>query len=156
MISRSKIGRDKAEAGFTLIEMIVVLVILGLALGLVVARGPMRSRGMQAAAAASDVAQALRLARTRAIAGDRQVEFTVDLAQHSFRVDGGPPHLLPPSLGVSAIAASGQTLGQRFAGIRFDPDGGSSGGRIELVEGRRRLQVGVDWFTGRVRIADAH
>ena len=37
----------------------------------------------------------------------------------------------------------------------FAPDGSSTGGRIELAAGARRMQVGVDWLTGRVSVADA-
>ena len=40
--------------------------------------------------------------------------------------------------------------------IRFNPDGSSSGGRITLADGSRRVAVGVDWLTGRVTVADVH
>ena len=35
-------GRETAQRGFTLLEMLVVIAVLGLVAGLVVARGPMR------------------------------------------------------------------------------------------------------------------
>jgi prepilin-type N-terminal cleavage/methylation domain-containing protein len=54
-------------AGFTLIEMIVVVVVIGLVLSLFIQRGPMRSPALEARAAANEVAESLRLARSRAI-----------------------------------------------------------------------------------------
>jgi len=45
-------------------------------------------------------------------------------------------------------------LNGREGDIRFNPDGSSTGGRISLADGRRRLGVGVDWLTGRVSVAD--
>ena len=42
--------------------------------------------------------------------------------------------------------------------MRFDPDGGGSGGRVDVVDGRLGYTVAVDWLSGRVtvaRIADA-
>ncbi|HEY4174844.1 MAG TPA: GspH/FimT family pseudopilin, partial [Rhodopila sp.] len=66
------------QSGFTLIEMVVVLVVLGLALGLVIARGPMHSATLDARTAARQLAQALRLARSRAIMSDRPVLVRVD------------------------------------------------------------------------------
>lgn len=141
--------------GFTLIEMIVVLVVAGLVLGLVLARGPMRSRTLEARAAARDIAQALRGARARAIAANRPVEFTLDLRRHSFCVDTGASNGLPAWLGLSAAAVSGEKLGNGIAGIRFAPDGSASGGRIELADGKLRLSIGVDWLTGRVSVVDA-
>jgi general secretion pathway protein H len=44
---------------------------------------------------------------------------------------------------------SSQTQGR----IRFDPDGGSSGGRVTINGGGQIWMVGVDWLSGRVSIA---
>jgi general secretion pathway protein H len=145
-------GAWRAEAGFTLLEMIVVLLVLGLALGLFVSRGPPRSAALEIRAVASEVAQALRQARGRAIMLNRSVGLTVDLGRRTYRSDGMPEHALPPAIGVSVLAVGGETLGGRLGAIRFAPDGSSSGGHIELSDGRRRLHIGVDWFSGRVRV----
>jgi prepilin-type N-terminal cleavage/methylation domain-containing protein len=73
----------RGTAGFTLIEMIVVLVVLGLALGLVMTRGPVHSRRLELDATARQVAGALRLARSRAIAEERGVAVVLELADIS-------------------------------------------------------------------------
>jgi general secretion pathway protein H len=96
-------------------------------------------------AAAADVAGALRRARGRAIALDRPVLVVVDAARGSLSVDGLPPVRLPAGVGLSAAARD----------ISFAPDGSTSGGRVMLADGARRVLVGVDWLTGRVSIADA-
>ncbi|HYZ31470.1 MAG TPA: GspH/FimT family protein [Crenalkalicoccus sp.] len=147
-------GARRAEAGFTLLEVIVVLVVLGLALGVFVSRGPPRSAALEIRAAAGQVAQALRQTRGRAIMLNRPVALTVDLGRLTYRNDGMPERALPPTLGVSVLAAGGDTLGGRLAAISFAPDGSSSGGHIELSDGRRRLRVGVDWLSGRVRVGE--
>jgi general secretion pathway protein H len=103
-------------------------------------------------AAVSEVAQGLRLARSRAIATNTPVQFAVDLSQRSFRIDRGIPTVLPRSLSISMTAVSDETLGARLAAIRFNGDGSASGGRIELTDGQRLSQVGVDWLTGRVGV----
>jgi general secretion pathway protein H len=144
------------SAGFTLLEMIIVLVILGLAIGLVITRGPVRSHALEVRNTAAQVMETLRLARSRAIARNRPVSVVVDIRQRSYRIDNELPHLLPPGLGVDVVATAEETLGERRAAIRFEPDGSASGGRIELIDGARRLQIGVDWLTGRVGFADAH
>jgi general secretion pathway protein H len=149
MTSRNK------EAGFTLIEMIVVLVMLGLVVGVVLTRGPMRSRTLELRAAASELAAGLRIARAQAIKLDRPVTFLIDLARHSYSIDGARARALPLRMALSIIAVSGDTLGRRLGGITFEPDGSATGGRIEIADGDRRLQVGVDWLTGRVSVADA-
>lgn len=137
--------------GFTLIEIMVVLAILGLMLGLVLTRGPVRSQAVEMEAAARDIAGALRLARSTAIAENRMVSLNIDVAHASMRTDDGPVRTLPGSLTLRVVAERGGAL----PGIRFAPDGSSSGGRIELITPGRRVQIGVDWLTGRVRITDA-
>ena len=98
-----------------------------------------------------EVARAMRLARTRAIAGNAAVPVVLDPAEASIRVGDGPPRRLAAGIGLSVIAVTGAGLPT----ILFAPDGSSSGGRVELAAGGRRVQVGVEWLTGRVVVADA-
>jgi general secretion pathway protein H len=142
----------RREAGFTLIEMLVVVAIMGFALTMVITRGPVRSQALEMKAAVSEVAQGLRLARSRAIATNTPVQFAVDVPLRSFRIDRGTPTILPRSLSISMTAVSEETLGARLAAIRFNGDGSATGGRIELTDGQRPSQVGVDWLTGRVSV----
>jgi general secretion pathway protein H len=140
------------QAGFTLMEMLVVVAVMGFALSLVVMRGPMHSQAFDMQAAVNEVAQGLRLARSRAIATNTPVRFAVDIPQRSFRIDNGVPTVLPRSVTIAMTAVSEETLGGRLAAIRFNGDGSATGGRIELADGQRRAQVGVDWLTGRVSV----
>jgi general secretion pathway protein H len=142
----------RSEAGFTLIEMLVVVAVMGFALGLIITRGPVRSQSLEIKAAVNEVAQGLRLARSRAIATNTPVQFAVDVPARSFRIDRGTPTILPSSLSIAMTAVSQETLGSRLAAIRFNGDGSATGGRIELADGQRRAQVGVDWLTGRVSV----
>ena len=145
-----------ASGGFTLIELAVVLVIMGLMLGLVLQHGPMRSPVLQARAAAAQVVQGLQSARARAIALNRPVTFSLDPADHSFRIDDAAPRMLPAALQLAVLSVAGKASRQRNTGdISFAPDGSSSGGRIELAGNGTRLLVGVDWLTGLVSVADA-
>jgi general secretion pathway protein H len=151
MILRS----DRAtEAGFTLIELLVVIVIMGLTGALLLARGPSRSPGMEARAAASEVAQTFRLGRSRAIANDRPVLVMLDLPSHRLTMDGVARPPLPVWLPLAAKMADGST--PRRALFSFAPDGSATGGAVVLGMPGRRILVGVDWLSGRVDVANAH
>ena len=70
---------SRSEAGFTLIEVLVVLAIVGLALGLVAVRGASGNRTMALEAAATGLAGDLRQARSQAIYGNAPVRLMLDL-----------------------------------------------------------------------------
>jgi general secretion pathway protein H len=156
MTLRNKAARAPLSPGFTLIEMIVVLVVLGLMLSLVISRGPQHSASLDLRTASEAMAMDLRIARSTAIVQDRPTTFVLDVIRHSYRIDQGPVHALPPAMSLSMLTVSGATLGNELAALRFAPDGSSTGGRITLSLGERRTDILVDWLTGRVKIADAH
>ena len=139
--------RVERQAGFTLVEMLVVLAVLAGLLGLVLTRGPARSAALDMREAAGAVAGALRLARGQAIAGNRSVAVAFKPAGARFQVGAGPVRGLPAGIALAVVSAQEQR-----AAIRFFPDGSSSGGRVELAGRGRGAQIGVDWLTGRVSV----
>ena len=142
------------QGGFTLLEMLVVLVIAGLALSVVAFRGPRNSAALDLKGTAAEVAQSLRLARSRAVAANHTVGVTFDVGAHLMRLDGAAAHTLPAAIALAVTATQDNAAGTRLAAIRFAPDGSSSGGRVELTGNGRRVEVGVDWLTGRVSVAN--
>jgi len=147
-------GRGRDSAGFTLIELIVTFAILGLALSLIAGYRPPWSSGLSLDATAAELASELRLARSEAIVRNRQVAFDLNVIGHRYRIDDGVPRLLPADLTVEMLTIVGERQGADTGDIRFNPDGSSTGGRIVLVKATRRVAVGVDWLTGRIRVAD--
>ena len=146
--------RGNLAAGFTLIEMIVVLAILGFALVLVVGYKPPWSRGLDIDASAAELAGQLRLARSEAISGNQPVTLDVDIAGHRYRLGNAAPRPLPAGTDIELLTIAGERRATTVGDIRFHPDGSSTGGRIVLAGGSRRVAIGVDWLTGRVAVAD--
>jgi general secretion pathway protein H len=128
------------RAGFTLIEMVVVLAVIGLVLGFLGLQRAPRSARLELEAAVRTLTGALQLARSQAIAENRSVAVTIGTA--SYAADGGAPQPLPARIVV------------RDAGtIAFAANGSSSGGAITLQAGERVAMVKVEWLTGRVSIS---
>jgi general secretion pathway protein H len=146
-------GRGQ-EAGFTLIEVIVVLAVLAFALALIVGYKPPWSSGLGLRGTAAELASSLRLARSEAILQNRPVLFELDLSGRRFRVGNGTVRQLPRQLSIELLTVSGERRDFATGDIRFNPDGSSTGGRISLADGRQKMAVGIDWLSGRVSVAD--
>jgi general secretion pathway protein H len=156
MISRCRtpwLNLDRCR-GFTLIEVILTLAILGFVLVLVAGYKPPWSSGLSLQGTAAELASGLRLARSEAIASNRSVAFDLDLVGHRYRVGVGAERRLPANLSIELLTIAGEQRAAGTGDIRFNPDGSSTGGRIALAAGQRHIAVGVDWLTGRVSIAD--
>jgi general secretion pathway protein H len=155
MTLRSDFGSaGGSSAGFTMIELIVVLAILGLAMALVTSNAAPVSPATHARAAAREIAQALRAARAEALTTNRSIWFTLDTARHLYRSGAEEPQSLPSDLSLALLTDRKDIVGQSVGRLRFDPDGGASGGRISVAGGGRVWWVGVDWLSGRVSLAE--
>lgn len=145
--------RLSKSRGFTLLELLVVLVIASLAISLV---GPAFQRllpSLQLEAESRKLVAMLRHARSQAILSGDPVAISQD-ADGGLRLSYRPQvYRLPAHLSLTLAAGSGQ--GDTVAGmpqILFYPRGDSSGGSLELKQeaGRSEL-ISVDWLSGRVR-----
>ena len=141
-------------AGFTLIEMLVVLAILAFSFVFVAGYRPPWSRGLEIDATVATLATELRLVRSEAIAANRAAAFEVDVAGRRYRGASASARELPARMAVELTTIIGERQSSGAGSIRFYPDGSSTGGRIVLAEGTRRVAIGVDWLTGRVSVAD--
>jgi len=141
--------------GFTLIELVVVLAILGLAYALV----PPLFSGARATAelkgATRQLAAGLRQARNYAVVRRTEAVFTLDVETRGFSVSGDArTYSLPRQLQLKLVTAEREVINDKIASIRFYADGSSNGGRITLGSGERSFDVDVNWLTGRVAILE--
>lgn len=143
------------QNGFTLLELVVVLVIAVAAYALILGVPIGGGRNADLKAAARMLASGLRQAQITAMATRRDATLDLDLESREFRVGGGKAATrLPEDVELKLYTAESEVTGERTGAIRFYPDGSSTGGRITVASGRREYIVDVDWLTGRVTIAD--
>jgi general secretion pathway protein H len=141
--------------GLTLLELLIVLTLMGfiVAIALPTFGGGVSTTALKSAA--REIAAGLRYARGQAIAQRTEALLVLDVDARTFTL---PPdahlHRLPERLELKLYTSQRDLVSDKIGAIRFFPDGGSTGGRITLASGERKLEVDVDWLTGRVAILD--
>lgn len=134
--------------GFTLLEVLVVMVIAALVLALVGTSISRSVSGAEMRTAARKVAANLRYTRTQAILQKREQVFLVDTEARTFQAPEREAVELPEGMSVALTTARTELTGESVGGIRFYPDGGSTGGYVELESNDRIYKVSVAWLTG--------
>ena len=143
------------QRGFTLIEMVVVIVLIGLAYALLPKLAFGGVSGPELKSNVRAVATGLRMARDTAINSKREATLTLDLDAHVFRVQNDARvHKLNEKIDVKLYTSQADLVSEKIGSIRFFPDGSSNGGRVTVGAGGRDFSVDIDWLTGRVTISE--
>jgi general secretion pathway protein H len=150
----SSTGERHSTGGFTLMELLVVLTILGLALVLAMPTLGRLLPGLEMRAEARDVANVLREARARAIGRNEEVTVVIDLERGILEVGGKTALQLSQRISVPISTGDSTSLALARTEIRFFPDGTSTGGHLTLAQGERENHVAVDWLTGAVSLTE--
>ncbi|CAN5495370.1 GspH/FimT family pseudopilin [soil metagenome] len=145
----------RSASGFTILELLVVLVLIALVYAVVAPTVSAGRPGTELKGAARQLAAGLRKARSHAVTQKQEAVLTVDVDAHKFDVTGDQRiYALPPKLEISLYTAQSELLRDKVGAIRFFPDGSSTGGRITVGMGDRKFHVNVDWLTGQIAVLD--
>ncbi len=148
----------KRCAGFTLLELIMVIVVI--ALGIAVSY-PALSRGTAAIhlrSAGRDVLNVLRYAREKAITEQREMRFVAEKQGRQVILadelgEGGKSHGLPRDVVVDSIFAGSEEIREGPLVIRFLPNGSATPATIVLKsDAGGYLRIVTDPITGGARL----
>ena len=141
--------RSNSSAGFTLVELLVVMGIMAVVLVVVLNARP-KAAATRVAVTARAVGATLQLARAQAMQSNAETVFRIDTEKMLFGLPRSM-HSLPNGMTVAMTVAETERGGD-VAGIRFFPDGQSSGGEIALTLEGRSARIAVNWLTGEAQL----
>ena len=143
------------QRGFSLLEVIVVITIIGLSYTLLPKMVFSGVSGAELRSNARAVATGLRRARDAAITTKREAVMSINLESREFTLpNDATPHKLHEKLDVKLYTSEADLVSEKVGSIRFFPDGSSNGGRVTVAAGERGFEIDVDWLTGHVTIKD--
>ena len=144
---------NNQRAGFTLIEIVCVLAIIGLLAALVLPAIPHATSRARLAAYAVDVAALLKGDRNAAMRQRMPIATALDVEQRTIRSGATVSVVeLPGDVSFDALLAErceGRPVGST---IDFFPSGGSCGGVISIAKQGIGFQIRVNWLTGGVEV----
>lgn len=139
------------QDGFTLIELMVVLAILSLIVLIAPTTLFKTTDTAEFMADARGFASTLKEARNKAIMERRESVVYLDVDKRSFRIDEhGEPETIAEDTVVKIRSARSEQTDPGSGGIRFFPNGSSTGGRVSFERAGKHVTVTVNWVTGEV------
>jgi general secretion pathway protein H len=151
-MNRQRNCRARRASGFTLIELIAVIVLIAGAMALAAATMNAGLPGQQLRGAAREVAAELRYTRAQAIVTGHLQVFSLDANSRDWSAPNRRHGTLPKSVTIVATSARNEQPARSVAAFRFFPDGSATGGRLTLQHDRAAWQLDIDWLTGQVTL----
>ena len=139
--------------GFSLVEVIVVLVIAVLGFSVIAININSGNYATKLQLVAQEIASALRYAQSQALMTQKSISVDIDLSHNSYAISNQQKtYHFNKEIVVTLEIAEQEYTADQIAKIRFFPDGSSTGGRIKLEWGKNVKQIDVNWITGKVSI----
>jgi general secretion pathway protein H len=135
-------------------ELLAVMMVASLVMGAISVAFRAPSAGTQLKTLAHVTASRLRDLRASAMAARAEKVAVIDTARRMMAFgDARAPLALQRGIAMSVTASDGEMAAPARAGIRFYPNGSSSGATIVFRLGGQGYEVRVNWLTGRVSTA---
>ncbi len=149
------LSHARTTDGFTLLELLVVLAILGMLSALVAPAISRSLSGPDIVSTVRSLVSNLNLARSTAITRNQEVALTIDLDKHEYTITGlNNKQSLPDNIDIRMLTVENELIDETRAAIRFFPDGSSTGGRVTISGNNTTQAVDINWLTGQTRIIE--
>lgn len=152
MLAISSAVERREERGFALYELILALAIIGMVAALAVPRLTRAPGPVEIRVAAEEIAALFRSDRNLALRVRRPVFSQVNVTDGMIVGAAGGIVRIPRGVKIEFVQSS-RVLAGEGSGIKFLPDGRSSGGALTLSRQNFSYRISVNWLTAGVRVA---
>jgi general secretion pathway protein H len=136
-------------------EILLVVTLVAMLVGVTAPLLTNAVAGAQLKSAAREIAAALRHARNIAVSKQQEAAVSIDVQSRRYRVSSEQrDRALPGEVELKVFGAASESPDDTVGGVRFFPDGSSTGGRITVAMGERGYRIDVDWLLGKVTLSE--
>lgn len=147
-------GKLKQVQGFTLLELIIVLVISVLGFAAISGNINSGNQTTKLQALARDISSALRYAQGEALLTRQPVYVAINLDDNTYRISNRNKTFSFAKEIVVSVTVAQKAFANGEGAIFFFADGSSTGGKINLEWGNQVRRLQINWITGAVTLSD--
>lgn len=148
-VLRLAVTRKKNDSGFTIVELLIAITIVGVVMAASVPASIRFYESMQYRQAIRGVITTLSSARYKAVNSGSTQDVSINPDTNTVRLNERTTQL---PLSFNIVVRAARELNRDGEGVfRFYPEGGSSGGDVEIARPNGSgVKITVDWLVGRV------
>lgn len=142
------------QKGFSLLEMLVVMVFIAVIAGFVSSSMTKSLKATKLRAVSKDLVSAMRYTRGQAIVKHEQKVITFNVKEKTYRAPRKKSVKIPEEMDINVYTADLEVADESTGSIRFFSDGSSTGGWVKLTYGNKIWKINVNWLTGEIAMIE--
>ena len=146
-------NRKRAQRGVVLLDVVAALAIVALAAFVVMPRPRSSIGAAELSGEAVRISGEFRKGRAKALTTGSVADVTVDPGNKRIQVDGANPISIRDGVAMNWVTSDRCPIRGGIRALRFLADGRSCGGVMTLSASGRKIELRVDWLTGRVEMS---
>jgi general secretion pathway protein H len=136
--------------GFSLIEILVVMVFIAVIAGFVSSSMTKSLKNTKIRAVSKNLVSAMRYTRGQAIVKHEQKTISFNVKEKTYKAPRKKIVTIPEEVEINVFTADSEVADESTGSIRFFSDGSSTGGWVKLTYGEKIWKINVNWLTGEI------
>lgn len=142
------------QTGFTLLEVIVVMVMIAVLMGFFASGMTKSLKKAKIRAVSKNLVSAMRYTRGQAVVKHKEKTITFNVKDKTYKAPRKKLMQIPEGVDINVYTADSEIADEDTGAIRFFSDGSSTGGWVKLTHKNKTWKINVNWLTGEISMVE--